>query len=88
MCEKEVGEKRPHYDEIIPFSSNEFKDGQPKSLETWNKLKELVNSELPPLSAEKKIGIGTNAILAAPAIGFVNASVPGVPGHPLHDSEL
>ena len=41
-----------------------------------------------PLTAEKNIGMGTNAILAAPAIGFVDASVPGVPGHPLHDNEL
>ena len=29
-----------------------------------------------------------NDILAALVIGFVDASVPGVPGHPLHDNEL
>ena len=36
VCERKVG-KQPHCDEIIHFSSNEFKDGEPKSLETWNK---------------------------------------------------
>ena len=34
------------------------------------------------------MGTNNNAILAAPTIGFVNASVPSVPGHPLHDNEL
>ena len=57
-----------------------------------NKLYELVNSELPPLPAEKNIGMGTNnnAILAAPATGFVDASVVPVvvPGHSLHANEL
>ena len=59
-------------------------------METWNKLNDLVNTELslPPLSGEKKIGMGTTIIPTAPAIGFVDASVPGVPGHPLHDNEL
>ena len=91
ICEKKVVEKQPHFNEIIHFKSSEFKDGKPKTLEKLNKITELVNSELPPLlPAEKKIGMDTNtAIPAAPAIGFVDASVPGViPGHPLHANEL
>ena len=90
ISEKKVVEKQPHCNEIIHFKTSEFKDGKPKSLETLNKLYELVNSELPPsLHAEKNIGMGNNnAILAAPAIGFVDASVPGAPGHPLHANEL
>ena len=83
ICEMKVGEKQPHCNEIIHFKSSEFKDGKSKSLETLNKLYELVNSELPPLPAEKNIGMGTNnAIPAAPAIGFVDASITSVaPGH-------
>ena len=50
--EKKVGGKQPYCDEIIHFSSNEFKDSEPKSLETWSKLNELVNKEL---SLEKKL---------------------------------
>ena len=87
-----MGEKQPHCNEIIHFKSSEFKDGKPKTLETLNKITELVNRELPPLlHAEKKIGMGTNtnAIPAVPAIGFVDASVTGVaPGHQLHANEL
>ena len=97
ICEKKVGEKQPRCNEIIHFSSDEFKDGKPKTLETLNKITELVNRELPPhslLPAEKNIGMGTsnnnNDILAAPAIGFVDGSVPGrrVPGHSLDNNEL
>ena len=86
---KKVGEKQPQCNEIIHFSINEFKDGKSTSLETLNKITELVNSELLPLlSVEKKIGMGINTILAAPTIGFVDASISGVPGHPLHNNEL
>ena len=90
ICEKKVREKQPHCDEIIHFSSNEFKDGKPKTLETLNKITELVNRELSPplLPAEKKIGMGVDNILAAPAIGFVDESVPGVSGYPLDNNEL
>ena len=89
ICERKVGEKQPHCNEIVHFNSNEFKDGEPKTLETLNKITKLVNSELSPLiPAKKKIGMGVDTILAAPAIGFVDASVPGVPGHSLHDNEL
>ena len=91
ICEKKVGEKQPHCNEIIHFSSDEFKNGKPKTMETLNKITEVVNRELPPLlfPAENKIGMGTNnAILAAPAIGFVDGSVPGVSEHPLDNNEL
>ena len=81
ICEKKVGEKQPHCNEIIHFNSNEFKDGEPKTLETLNKITKVVNSELSPLiPPKKKIGMGVDTILAAPAIGFVHTSVPGVPG--------
>ena len=54
-----------------------------------NKITKLVNSEFSPLiPPKKKIGMGVDTILAAPAIGFVDASVPGVSGHSLHDNEL
>ena len=74
ICKRKVGEKQPQCNEIIHFSGNEFKDGKPKTLETLNKITELVKSELPPLlPAEKKIGMGVNnAIRAGPAIGFVD----------------
>ena len=98
ICNKKLGEKQPHCNEIIHFSSDEFKDSKPKTMETLNKITEIVNRELLPpvlLPAEKKIGMGTsnNAILAAPAIGFVDGSVPGrprrVPGHhSLDNNEL
>ena len=88
ICKKKAREKQSHCNEIIHFNSNEFTDCKPKTLETLNKITELVNSELPPLlPAEKKIGMGINTIIAAPVIGFVDSSVSGVPGHPLHDNE-
>ena len=44
ICDKRRKEKQPDCDEIIHFSSNDFKDGQPKSLETLIKLNDLVNT--------------------------------------------
>ena len=86
ICEKKPGDKRPHCDEIIHFDSDEFEHGKPKSIETLNKLDSLVNKEVPP--PEKKIGMGFATDIPSPAIGYVDASVPGVPGHqqqPPHD---
>ena len=75
ICKKNAREKQPHCDEIIHFDSDEFQDGEPKSLETLKKLTQLVNKEVPA----KKIGMGTAAI-PPPPIGEVDASVLGVPG--------
>ena len=76
------------------LAANEVKYGEPKSLETWNKLNQLVNRELRP---EKEIGMCVTASAnpprhTSPAIGVVGASVPCVLGHhhppPFHDNEL
>ena len=72
ICEKKAGP--PHCDEIIHFDSDEFQDGEPKSLETLKKLNQLVNKEVPT----KKIGMGT--VIPSLPIGEANASVLGVPG--------
>ena len=81
ICKKKAGEKRPpHCDEIIHFDSVEFEDGcNPKSLQTLNKLNQLINKKV-------SIGMGTTTpaavVPSVPAIGYVSASVPGVPGKP------
>ena len=54
IYKKKVGEKQPHCNEIVHFSSNDFKDGKPKTLEILNKITELVNSELPPFFLLKR----------------------------------
>ena len=81
MREESWKKRPPHCDEIIHFDSNEFEDGgNPKSLDTLNKLNQLINKEV-------SIGMGTTtpataAAVPSPAIGYVSESVPGVPGEP------